>query len=339
MSDRIKKTSSQIPKGYILKARCIEDSAIAHAPPHARELFDYFLRKAFWKDGDKLKRGQLLTNYKQIQDDLRWYVGNRPMRYERHQIETAMKLLARTGAVTRARTTRGLIVTVCNYGLYQSPENYENHSETVLKPTRKPRENHTIDEEGIKHKKKKNSPYSPPEGDDSDKASENQSGIDYPQDFSKFWAVFPNKTGKGAAFKAWQKIKGRPSVDELVASLKQHAMCDKWIRDEGRYIPNPTKWLNQRRWEDEVKSHVKVGASQPAKKNIAPDNPFNLSPEELRAVEERRQSLARESGLKPERKSYPDCPAGLVPYEYGGDYFRPGNEVDERLFKKKMGLD
>ena len=140
--------SDAIRGGYYLKARCIEDSAIAHAPPHAREVFDYFLRKAFWKDGDEFKRGQLLTSYKAIRDDLRWYVGNRPMRYKLHQIETAAKLLARTGAITKARTTRGLIVTVCNYDLYQSQESYENHSETELKTTRDLRESHPIDETG-----------------------------------------------------------------------------------------------------------------------------------------------------------------------------------------------
>jgi hypothetical protein len=138
--------SDPIRAGYYLKARCIEQSDIAHAPPHAREVFDYFLRKAFWKDGDQLKRGQLLTNYKAIQDDLRWYVGNRPMRYKRHEIETAVKLLARTGAVTTARTTRGMIVTVCKYSFYQSQENYENHSEPVLKPTRNCNENPPVDE-------------------------------------------------------------------------------------------------------------------------------------------------------------------------------------------------
>ena len=136
--------SEPIRGGYYLKARCIDDSAIAHAPPHAREVFDYFLRKAFWKDGDPLKRGQLLTSYKTIQDDLRWYVGNRPVRYKKHEIETAVKLLARTGAVTTARTTRGMIVTVCKYSFYQTQENYENHSETDAKQKRDRRENPTI---------------------------------------------------------------------------------------------------------------------------------------------------------------------------------------------------
>jgi len=153
--------SEPIRGGYYLKARCIEQSDIAHAPPHAREVFDYFLRKAFWRDGYEFGRGQLLTSYKAIQDDLRWYVGNRPERYKRHEIETAVKLLARTGAITTARTTRGMIVTVCNYWLYQSPDSYENHGEPFVKPTREPRESPPIDEEGIRREERKDSTPAP----------------------------------------------------------------------------------------------------------------------------------------------------------------------------------
>jgi hypothetical protein len=145
--------------GYYLKARCIEQSDIAHAPPHAREVFDYFLRKALWRDGNKLQRGQWLTSYKAIQDDLQWYVGNRPERYKRHQIETAVKLLTKAGAITTARTTRGMIVTVCNYERFQTSDNYESQSEPFVKPTREPRESPPIDEEGrIKEGKNTSTP-------------------------------------------------------------------------------------------------------------------------------------------------------------------------------------
>ena len=132
--------------GYYLKARSFYESKIAHAPPHAREVFDYFLCKAFWKDGEELQRGQLLTSYRAIQEDLRWYIGNRPVRYKKHQIETAVKLLARAGAVTTAKTTRGMIVTICNYDFYQTQESYESHSESDLKAMRDCHESPTIDE-------------------------------------------------------------------------------------------------------------------------------------------------------------------------------------------------
>jgi len=120
-------SSNWIPGGYVIKARCIADSAVAHAPPHVREIWDYFLRKALFKDGTWLKRGEASTSYAEIQNDLSWCVGWRKERYSKSKCESAMKWLKKASMITTRRTTHGLIVTVCNYGKYQDPGNYESH--------------------------------------------------------------------------------------------------------------------------------------------------------------------------------------------------------------------
>lgn len=123
-----------IPRGYILKARKIDDSEVAHAPPHIREIWDLLLRKANYRDyktgGKTIRRGQLLTSYQDILDDLSWRVGYRIERYTKHQCENAMKWLRKRSMITTARTTRGLIVTVLNYDKYQDPKNYECRDES-----------------------------------------------------------------------------------------------------------------------------------------------------------------------------------------------------------------
>lgn len=71
--------------------------------------------------------------------------------------------------------------------------------------------------------------------------------------FERFWRAYPNKTGKGAARKSWQRI--RPSEDLLQTMLNALAaqkLSAKWQTEGGRFIPNPSVWLNQERWEDEV---------------------------------------------------------------------------------------
>jgi hypothetical protein len=124
--------SAAIPKGYILKARAIEDSEIAHAPPHVREIWDLCLRKANFRDrkcGDTvIRRGQWLTSYAEIREALHWKVGWRKHMYKKWQCEETLKRLRRWEMVTTRKTTRGLVITVCNYDLYQSPANYENHN-------------------------------------------------------------------------------------------------------------------------------------------------------------------------------------------------------------------
>ena len=45
----------KIQGGYYIKARKIQESEIAHAPPHVREIWDWLLWDANWKDNGKLK--------------------------------------------------------------------------------------------------------------------------------------------------------------------------------------------------------------------------------------------------------------------------------------------
>ena len=68
--------------------------------------------------------------------------------------------------------------------------------------------------------------------------------------FSAFWNAYPRKAGKGAAQKAFAKVKVPLTV--LLSALEQQKQGDQWKRDGGRYIPYPATWLNQQRWEDEV---------------------------------------------------------------------------------------
>ncbi|MCL2856172.1 MAG: hypothetical protein FWE19_00410 [Oscillospiraceae bacterium] len=70
--------------------------------------------------------------------------------------------------------------------------------------------------------------------------------------FDSFWAAYPNKQGKGAAQKAWNKIKpGKALVTKILQAVELYKASRQWNRDDGQYIPNPATWLNQRRWEDE----------------------------------------------------------------------------------------
>lgn len=72
--------------------------------------------------------------------------------------------------------------------------------------------------------------------------------------FSTFWSAYPNKTGKGAALKAFQRVKPDDALlDTMLSQLELMRASPQWQSDGGRYIPNPATWLNQRRWEDEVR--------------------------------------------------------------------------------------
>ena len=69
--------------------------------------------------------------------------------------------------------------------------------------------------------------------------------------FAEFWATYPKKQGKGAAEKAFLKISPTASLHEtMIAAIRAAVLSRQWREQNGRFIPNPATWLNQRRWED-----------------------------------------------------------------------------------------
>lgn len=87
-----------------------------------------------------------------------------------------------------------------------------------------------------------NNPPIPPKGRDKPQNTNDEN-------FELFWKAYPNKVGKAAARKAFDKVK--ISVDVLVAAIEKQKTWSRWTNEGGRFIPNPTTWLNQGQWENE----------------------------------------------------------------------------------------
>lgn len=68
-------------------------------------------------------------------------------------------------------------------------------------------------------------------------------------DFSKFWEVYPKKTGKTEAQKSW--LKNKPPIDLILKALVWQSRSEQWRKDNGQFVPNPSTYLNQGRWQDE----------------------------------------------------------------------------------------
>lgn len=71
--------------------------------------------------------------------------------------------------------------------------------------------------------------------------------------FEKFWAVYPRKVGKDAAWKEWlRRSPDDDLTDRMVAKVMEQRASAQWLKDGGQYIPHPRTWLHQGRWEDEA---------------------------------------------------------------------------------------
>lgn len=70
--------------------------------------------------------------------------------------------------------------------------------------------------------------------------------------FERFWRSYPRRVAKAAALKAWCRLDPDEALAEkIIRAVQNQKTWLAWTKDGGQYIPHPTTWLNQRRWEDE----------------------------------------------------------------------------------------
>lgn len=65
--------------------------------------------------------------------------------------------------------------------------------------------------------------------------------------FDVFWTCYPRKVAKPAALKAWKALRPDDALADRMISVIQ---ATQWSPEQ-KYIPHPSTWLNERRWEDE----------------------------------------------------------------------------------------
>ena len=74
--------------------------------------------------------------------------------------------------------------------------------------------------------------------------------------FEEFWKSYPSgrKVGKKAALRSWKKLKPSENLcRKIVDSVRKQAASQHFEGSNGQaFIPNPSTWLNQGRWEDEI---------------------------------------------------------------------------------------
>lgn len=106
--------------------------------------------------------------------------------------------------------------------------------------------------------------------------------------FSEFWQAYPKKRDKARARKSFFKIKNLSDVfPHLMQGLEQQKASADWKKDGGKYIPYPSKWLDNERWEDELSTQVQP----PAQGSVSVWDMQELTPEEERRQDEEAKAL------------------------------------------------
>lgn len=77
--------------------------------------------------------------------------------------------------------------------------------------------------------------------------------------FFRFYEAYPRHDSKQTALLRFVSVMRQCKSDEerrnlfdvMMQSLERFKKSEQWLKENGKYIPMPSTWLNQRRWEDE----------------------------------------------------------------------------------------
>lgn len=121
-------------------------------------------------------------------------------------------------------------------------------------------------------KKEKRNPLYPPEGDGGCVLSSGDE-VEVLQRMKKFWNAYPRKQGKEKLKNVWKEMS--PSellLETMLEVLEIQKKSSEWKRESGRFIPLPSKWLTERRWEDVVKTEQPSPAPEIKRETYTPED-------------------------------------------------------------------
>jgi hypothetical protein len=93
--------------------------------------------------------------------------------------------------------------------------------------------------------------------------------------FEDFWQAYPRKVGKKSAETAYKKIKPSQRLfAKMIETIEAFKKSKQWQDENGRFIPNPSTWLNQGRWDDEIPDPITQSPIAGARDIPETNNPF-----------------------------------------------------------------
>lgn len=132
----MKNQNNKIPGGAFIIARKIFKSDIfKDKPAFYFKLWVWMIGKARYVEGKKLNKSWLITTYKEMAKVVSYKAGWRTEKPSKHMIFDFCDFLRKTQRITTMKTTRGILIKVLNYELYQTLKNYEGNNEDNSKET------------------------------------------------------------------------------------------------------------------------------------------------------------------------------------------------------------
>lgn len=163
-----------------------------------------------------IKPGQFITSLKSIRE-------NAGSGISIQNVRTALERFEKYEFLTSKSTNKNRLITVANWGLYQ-----EQDDKLTSKLTSSQQAANNYQE-----------------------CKNERSNIS--AQFDAFWQAYPRKIGKQKALKVFEKLKpDNTLLSTMINKIEAYKKTEQWQKNNGQFIPHPTTWLNEGRWEDEI---------------------------------------------------------------------------------------
>lgn len=166
--------------------------------------------------------GQLLTGRKKL---------SKITGVAESQIYKILNYLELEHQIEQQKTTKFTIITIVNWDKYQGKEQQKEQQSNNRVTTEEQQSNTYNNVNNVDNVNKR-----------------------YICSFENFWEVYPKRVAKKKAKDIYNRLATSKKTEEYIMQGLQNYI-KKWRSEKTdiQYIPNPTTWLNQKRWEDEIK--------------------------------------------------------------------------------------
>ena len=195
--------------------------------PNFLAVWIWLLSDANWKDKKALinscvveiKRGQLIFGLNAFSKRSGVSVS---------KLRKIIDVLISEQMIDRLKTNKYSIITIANYNSYQTVDRQnasKQHSNNIQNAT-------------------------PKQDNNSNKVNNSNICV---EKFETFWMLYPRKIGKAAAKRKYEAVikNGNTPESKLLEAIKNQ--LPKWKQTEEQFIPHAATWINQGRWDDEVR--------------------------------------------------------------------------------------
>ena len=172
--------------------------------------------------------------------------------YDRHSILTSASIQMRFAEATSRRESQKVFA---SYLLIPVRKNWvfvDNNSQNVDNNSQNVDDN---PQSKVKESKVKNIELS----NDNSPSNPTKSSDFATDRFERFWSAYPKKQGKEEARKRFKKINPSEALlQRMLFAIEEQKKSNQWKAEQGRFIPNPSTWLNRGQWEDETLPEIPV---------------------------------------------------------------------------------